>query len=35
MFVKIKAILIERKGKGDPFDLRVTEDVQYASTNVT
>lgn len=35
IFAKIKAILVKRKGKGDPFDLGVTEYVQYASTNVT
>ena len=35
MFAKIKAILVKNEGKGDPFNLRVTENVQYASTNVT
>ena len=36
MSAEVKVILIKReKGKGDPFDPRVAEYVQYASTNVT
>jgi hypothetical protein len=36
MSAKVKAILVEReKDKGDPFDLRVREYIQYPSINVT
>lgn len=36
MPAKIKAILVKReRNKGDPFDLRVRERIQYASINVT